>query len=116
MPIEHRNGVDIHYVQAWEGDDVLLLCGLGDDVTAWNGQLDPFSERYRVTVVDNRGCGLVARRLDTEHAHVVHDQPCSRSTTVVPRMPRSMPSSKRRYGGSLTSYDHMTSASSPVSA
>ena len=57
MPIEHINGVDIHYVQAGEGDDVLLLCGLGDDVTAWNGQLDPFSERYRVTVVDNRGVG-----------------------------------------------------------
>jgi pimeloyl-ACP methyl ester carboxylesterase len=57
MPIEHAGGVDIHYVQAGEGDDVLLLCGLGDDVTAWNGQLDPFSERYRVTVVDNRGVG-----------------------------------------------------------
>lgn len=57
MPIEPVNGVDLHYVQAGEGDDVLLLCGLGDDVTAWNGQLAPFSERYRVTVVDNRGVG-----------------------------------------------------------
>ncbi len=36
---------------------VLLLCGLGDDLTAWAGQTGPFSERYRVTVVDNRGVG-----------------------------------------------------------
>ncbi len=57
MPIAHVNGVDLHHLQAGEGDDVLLLCGLGDDVTAWNGQFDPFSERYRVTVIDNRGVG-----------------------------------------------------------
>ena len=57
MPREHVKGVDLHYLQAGEGDDVLLLCGLGDDVTAWSGQFDPFSERYRVTVIDNRGVG-----------------------------------------------------------
>ena len=57
MPIEHVNGVDLHYLQSGEGDDVLLLCGLGDDVTAWDAQVGPFSERYRVTVVDNRGVG-----------------------------------------------------------
>ncbi len=57
MPIERIRGFDLHYVQAGEGDDVLLLCGLGDDVTAWDGQLGPFSERHRVTVVDNRGVG-----------------------------------------------------------
>jgi pimeloyl-ACP methyl ester carboxylesterase len=57
MPIEHVRDVDLHYLQAGGGEDVLLLCGLGDDVTAWNGQFEPFSERYRVTVVDNRGVG-----------------------------------------------------------
>jgi pimeloyl-ACP methyl ester carboxylesterase len=57
VPIERVNGVDLHYLQAGEGDDVLLLCGLGDDVTAWDGQFTSFSERYRVTVVDNRGVG-----------------------------------------------------------
>ena len=57
MPIEHVNGVDMHYEQAGDGQDVLLLCGLGDDITAWNGQAGPFGEHYRVTVVDNRGVG-----------------------------------------------------------
>jgi pimeloyl-ACP methyl ester carboxylesterase len=51
------NGVDLHYVQLGEGDDVLLLCGLGDDVTAWDAQVGRFSELYRVTIVDNRGVG-----------------------------------------------------------
>ena len=57
MPIERVNGVDLHYLQSGDGDDVLLLCGLGDDVTAWDAQVGPFGERYRVTVVDNRGAG-----------------------------------------------------------
>jgi len=57
VPIERVNGVDLHYLQAGAGDDVLLLCGLGDDLTAWDAQVGPFSERYRVTVVDNRGVG-----------------------------------------------------------
>ena len=57
MPIAHVNGVDLHYLQSGEGEDVLLLCGLGDDVSAWDAQLAPFSERHRVTVIDNRGVG-----------------------------------------------------------
>jgi pimeloyl-ACP methyl ester carboxylesterase len=57
VPISHVNGVDLHYEQAGDGPDVLLLCGLGDDITAWNDQVGSFSERHRVTVVDNRGVG-----------------------------------------------------------
>jgi pimeloyl-ACP methyl ester carboxylesterase len=57
VPIERVNGVDLHYLQTGDGEDVLLLCGLGDDVTAWDGQVGPFAERHRVTVVDNRGVG-----------------------------------------------------------
>ena len=57
MPFAHVNGVDLHYLQEGEGDDVLLLCGLGDDVSAWDLQRSVFAERFRVTVVDNRGVG-----------------------------------------------------------
>ena len=57
MPHAHVNGVDLHYLQEGEGDDVLLLCGLGDDLSAWDAQVGPFSQQYRVTVVDNRGVG-----------------------------------------------------------
>ncbi len=57
MPIVTVGSVDLHYLQAGHGDDVLLLCGLGDDVTAWDAQVGPLSEHFRVTVVDNRGVG-----------------------------------------------------------
>ena len=51
------NGVELHYLQAGEGSDVLLLCGLGDDVSAWSGQVEAFAAQHRVTVIDNRGVG-----------------------------------------------------------
>jgi pimeloyl-ACP methyl ester carboxylesterase len=60
VPVELVNGVDLHYLQTGEGEDVLLLCGLGDDVSAWDAQAGPLSERYRVTVIDNRGVGRSA--------------------------------------------------------
>lgn len=57
MPRVTANGVDLHYVQEGSGDDVLLLCGLGDDWSAWQEQVGPFAAHHRVTVVDNRGVG-----------------------------------------------------------
>ena len=57
MPHVTVNNADLHYLQAGSGDDILLLCGLGDDVTAWDAQFEPLSEHYRVTVIDNRGVG-----------------------------------------------------------
>ena len=39
MPHAHVNGVDLHYLQSGAGDDVLLLCGLGDDLSAWDAQV-----------------------------------------------------------------------------
>jgi len=57
MPHAQLGGVDLHYVQHGSGDDVLLLCGLGDDHTAWDAQVRSFADRYRLTVVDNRGVG-----------------------------------------------------------
>ena len=57
MPHARVNGIELHYLQEGEGDDVLLLCGLGDDVSAWDGQVAALSAHYRVTVIDNRGVG-----------------------------------------------------------
>ena len=99
--------------------DVRATRDLGDDAAVARVQIGLARDHRRThepTVVDDRGRGLVAGRLDPEHAHAAHDQPWRRSITVVPRMPRSIPASSRRYGGSLTSYAHMISASSPVSA
>jgi pimeloyl-ACP methyl ester carboxylesterase len=51
------DGVRMHYVQQGTGEDVVLLCGLGDDTSAWDAQVGAFSAGRRVTVLDNRGVG-----------------------------------------------------------
>jgi pimeloyl-ACP methyl ester carboxylesterase len=51
------NGVRMHYLQQGTGEDVVLLCGLGDDTSAWDAQVGEFSAEHRVTVLDNRGVG-----------------------------------------------------------
>jgi pimeloyl-ACP methyl ester carboxylesterase len=57
MPFATVNGARLHYTRRGDGDDVVLLCGLGDDVTAWDAQTPVFARQYRVTVLDNRGVG-----------------------------------------------------------
>jgi pimeloyl-ACP methyl ester carboxylesterase len=57
MPHLRIGGTDLHYVQHGAGDDLLLLCGLGDDHTAWDAQVAAFADRFRITVIDNRGVG-----------------------------------------------------------
>ncbi len=54
------NGVDIWTQQVGEGPDVLLICGAGDTVEAWQFQLDGLADRYRLTAFDNRGAGRTA--------------------------------------------------------
>jgi len=51
------DGVRMHYVQQGTAEDVVLLCGLGDDTSAWDAQVGAFSAGRRVTVLDNRGVG-----------------------------------------------------------
>jgi pimeloyl-ACP methyl ester carboxylesterase len=57
MPFVEVNGARLHVRQEGTGEDLLLLCGLGDDVAAWDAQTDAFAATHRVTVIDNRGVG-----------------------------------------------------------
>jgi pimeloyl-ACP methyl ester carboxylesterase len=57
MPTVAVNGARLHVRQEGTGDDVLLLCGLGDDHTAWDAQVPVLAASHRVTVIDNRGVG-----------------------------------------------------------
>ena len=68
---------------------------------------------HDAAVVDHGGGRLVARGLDTEDAR---HQDFGRSYTVEPGTRRSTPASNSPYARESTSYAHMTSASSPVSA
>jgi pimeloyl-ACP methyl ester carboxylesterase len=57
MPTARVNDVEIHYVEAGQGEPVLLIMGLGGDHLAWGYQLQAFAERHRVVAYDNRGVG-----------------------------------------------------------
>src|SRR3712207_4106707 len=53
-------GIEIWTEQVGKGPDVLLICGAGDTVEAWQFQLDGLADRYRLTTFDNRGAGRTA--------------------------------------------------------
>lgn len=61
MPIEHLNGIDLHYRVDGDGDareTVLLINGLADDLETWAGQVPALvGAGYRVVSFDNRGIG-----------------------------------------------------------
>src|SRR5438309_8167900 len=50
-------GVKIHYLEAGSGPVVMLLHGLGGDVSNWAPTIGPLSQRYRVIVPDQIGFG-----------------------------------------------------------
>src|SRR4030095_3774416 len=47
----------MYYVEAGEGEPVLLIMGFGGDHTAWAFQMGALSARHRVIAFDNRGVG-----------------------------------------------------------
>jgi pimeloyl-ACP methyl ester carboxylesterase len=69
MPRLSVNGVELHYVEAGEGDPVLMIMGFGGDHLAWAFQVPALSARYRVITFDNRGLARAAcRTLPTRRA------------------------------------------------
>ncbi|MGA9769557.1 MAG: alpha/beta hydrolase [Blastocatellia bacterium] len=50
-------GVKIHYQEAGSGPVVILLHGLGGDVSNWAQAIGPLSQKYRVIVPDQIGFG-----------------------------------------------------------
>lgn len=57
MPFTDVPGFRMHYEIYGEGDPLLLVNGLGSDLTEWLYQIPAFSARYRVIAFDNRGAG-----------------------------------------------------------
>ena len=57
MPVARANDININYKIHGDGEPLLLINGLADDLSSWAYQLDDFQRRYRVIVFDNRGIG-----------------------------------------------------------
>ena len=57
MPTVKVGDVNIYYEVHGDGEPLLLIMGLGSDMTSWIFQIPEFSKKYRVIAFDNRGVG-----------------------------------------------------------
>ena len=57
MPTADANGIRIHYEVHGEGRPLLLILGLGADVSEYTALIDQLAARSRVIAFDNRGAG-----------------------------------------------------------
>ena len=57
MPKVRVGDISMYYVEAGQGEPLVLIMGLGADHLAWGFQFPAFAERYRVIAFDNRGAG-----------------------------------------------------------
>ena len=59
MPNRMANGITIEYEEYGAGEPLLLVMGLGGQLTAWpDGLVEQLAERFRVIAFDNRDAGL----------------------------------------------------------
>lgn len=57
MPTAKVGDINMYYEVHGEGEPLLLIAGLGGNLTGWIFQTLEFSNKYRVIVFDNRGVG-----------------------------------------------------------
>ncbi len=61
MPTIHVNDTTLYYETAGSGPPVLLLHGLGSSTQDWELQIQAFTQRFEVVMVDARGHGRSAK-------------------------------------------------------
>lgn len=57
MPTARVGDINIYYEVSGEGQPLVLIPGLGADLTDWMFQIPEFSKKYKVVAFDNRGTG-----------------------------------------------------------
>lgn len=57
MPKIRVSDIDMYYEVHGKGEPLLLIMGLGSDLTSWILQIPDFSKKYQVIAFDNRGVG-----------------------------------------------------------
>lgn len=57
MPTVKVRDINMYYEIHGEGQPLMMMMGLGSDLTMWMFQIPEFSKKYQVIVLDNRGVG-----------------------------------------------------------
>jgi len=57
MPTIKVNDINMYYEIHGQGEPLLLIMGMGADLTVWGDSIHKFAEKYRVIAFDNRGSG-----------------------------------------------------------
>src|SRR5207245_2584476 len=57
MPYIKVNDIQIYYEIHGDGEPLVLIVGLGTDISEWDGIIRWLAEKYQVLAFDNRGAG-----------------------------------------------------------
>src|SRR5258708_1505269 len=57
MPVARVGDINVYYELHGEGTPLVLIGGLGTDITPYAGIIDWLAQRFRVLAFDNRGAG-----------------------------------------------------------
>jgi 3-oxoadipate enol-lactonase len=64
MPYAHANDIDLYYEIQGEGDPLLLIPGLGSDISTWSTFLPEIQSKFQAIAVENRGSARSSKPSD----------------------------------------------------
>ena len=67
------NGIELYYELHGAGEPVVLIQGLGANITGWDLQLEPLSRQYQLIAFDNRGAGRSEKPEEPYSIHQMAD-------------------------------------------
>ena len=67
MPYIKVNDIQMYYEIHGDGDPLVLIVGLGTDISEWDGIIRWLAQKYKVLAFDNRGAGRTDKP-DTQYS------------------------------------------------
>jgi pimeloyl-ACP methyl ester carboxylesterase len=73
MPDFDNNGATIHYELMGSGSPLLCIAGIASDSASWAPLVPLLADRYRLIMIDNRGCGRTKAPLPLSIVDMAND-------------------------------------------
>jgi 3-oxoadipate enol-lactonase len=67
MPYIKVNDIQMYYEIHGDGEPLVLIVGLGTDISEWHGIIHWLAQKYKVLAFDNRGAGRTDKP-DTQYS------------------------------------------------